>query len=64
METLPGWRVEDLLDSSSTSHNFCKIYDYTNTNPVNTIQQADESMGGFGAENQLMMWELHHQAHH
>lgn len=63
METLPGWRVEDLLDSSSASQNFCKISDYTNINPVNTNQQVEESMGGFGSESNSVMWELHQQAH-
>lgn len=28
METLPGWRLEDLLDSSSASHNLCKVRNY------------------------------------
>nr|QTY32138.1 BBX transcription factor [Oxybasis rubra] len=64
METLPGWRVEDLLDSSSASHNFCKISDYTNMNPINRNQQVEENMGGFGSENHTIIWELHQEAHH
>ncbi|KAL2927249.1 B-box zinc finger protein 20 [Bienertia sinuspersici] len=51
METLPGWKLEDLLDSSSDSHNLCKTSDYRN-NPVNTIQQVQENMSGFGSENE------------
>lgn len=50
METLPGWRLEDLLGSTPASHDLCKTFDCTNTRPINVNQQVEESM-----------WELHHQ---
>uniref|UniRef100_A0A803LPC2 B box-type domain-containing protein n=1 Tax=Chenopodium quinoa TaxID=63459 RepID=A0A803LPC2_CHEQI len=53
---LPSFKDAPLCD-------ICQISDYTNINPVNTKQQVEESMGGFGSESNSVMWELHQQAH-
>ncbi|KAK9677812.1 hypothetical protein RND81_11G169400 [Saponaria officinalis] len=59
MESLPGWRLEDLIDSSY-DHNF-KNFEYTNNYSYNSNNKVEEeSMGSYGSrEEYSKMWEFH-----